>query len=335
MAMMTELKTFISATGSEIVRASRNGDGDWKVLTLLSDKGVTCLADDPGNPGIIYAGTQKQGVWRSDDAGLTWKASGLDGQCIKSLAVNKHNSNVVYAGTKPALMFISSDGAQTWRELESFRQIPNRWWWFSPAEPPDFRPYVMAIAPSPTEPDLLLAGIEFGAVVRSEDNGLSWSSHIHGALRDCHSLKFHATDGKWVYQAGGSGGGAAVSPDLGYSFLKKREGLSKHYGIVCASDPVDPEVWYICVASSPFKAYGKFPETYLFRSDGHSGWKPIGWAPHPLHSSPTALVTIRDTPGHLYAGLMNGEVWQSCDYGDSWRRLPFNLKRIWHSLLIN
>lgn len=54
------------------------------------------------------------------------------------------------------------------------------------------------------------AGIELGAVVRSEDGGRTWSGHRHGALRDCHSLTFHHSHAQWVYEAGGTGGGAAV-----------------------------------------------------------------------------------------------------------------------------
>lgn len=327
-------KTFIATTGEELARATYTANGDWTVELLLPSKGVSCLAADPLNPNIIYAGTRNQGVWRSNDGGLTWQASGLDGQWIKALAVNRHNPNIIYAGTKPAEMFASYDGGQTWAELDGFRRIPNRWWWFSPAERPDFRPYVNAIAPSPTEADVLLAGIELGVVVRSEDGGQSWSRHLRGALRDCHSLLFHATDGNWVYEAGGNGGGTAFSHNGGRTFERKSRGLAKPYGIVCAADPVNPEIWYICVAPSPFNAYGRQPQIYLYRTTGADDWQPIGWMPHPLPVTPTTLVTLPDAPGHLYAGLLNGEVWHSSDYGEHWEMLPFNLKRIWHSLLI-
>jgi len=331
---MTNPKTFISLSDSDLVCASCLTDGKWSVEKLLSGKRFSCMATDPKNPNIIYTGTQNQGIYCSEDLGLSWKASGLDGQFIKSIAVNKHNSNIIYAGTKRALLFISTDRANTWTELKGFRQIPNRWWWFSPAEPPDLRPYVIAIAPSPSEPDVLLAGIEFGAVVRSEDNGQSWSRHLDGALRDCHSLMYHTENGNRVYQAGGSGGGAAFSLNGGRSFQRKRHGLAKHYGIVCAADPENPEIWYVCVASSPFKAYGKNPETYLYRASGKTGWQPIGWVQHPLPVTPTSLVTLQDSPGHLYAGLTNGEVWHSTDYGDNWEKLPFHLGSIWSSMLI-
>lgn len=331
---MTDARTFIATTGEDVARALYTADGEWSVEYLLSGEGVSCLAADPQNSDIIYAGTRQQGVWRSVDCGLTWQVIGLQGQCVTSLAVNSHHSNIVYAGTKPALLFVTYDGGTSWMELEGFRRIPNRWWWFSPAAPPDLRPYVIAIAPSPTEAEVLLAGIEFGAVVRSEDGGRSWSGHRRGALRDCHTLKFHASNGNWVYEAGGTGGGASFSQDGGHTFQRKQQGLEKHYGIACAGDPVNPEIWYVCVARSPFKAFGQQPEAYLYRTTGDDDWQPIGWAGHPLQGTPTALVTLPNTAGHLFAGLTNGDVWHSANYGDEWERLPVNLKGIWFSLLV-
>jgi len=271
------INTILLATdGIGISRAECGSDGNWSVERYATDYAVTCLAGDPSNAQILYAGA-RSGVLRSDDAGLTWRPAGMGGHIVKSLAVSPHDSNVVYAGTKPALMFISSDGGGSWSELDGFRRIPNRWWWFSPAEPPDRRPYVIAIAPSPADRDVILAGVEFGAVVRSADGGQTWSRHRPGALRDCHSLKFHTVDGKWVYQAGGTGGGASFSQDGGLTFRKVKRGLAKHYGIVCAADPEKPEVWYVCVAPSPFNAFSRDAEIYLYRGMASESWQPIGW----------------------------------------------------------
>jgi hypothetical protein len=258
----------------------------------------------------------------------------MAGQIVKSLAVSPHDPDVLYAGTKPALVYVSRDGGQSWQELESFRRIPNRWWWFSPAEPPDMRAYVMDIALSPDDPDVLLAGIELGAVVRSEDGGRTWTRHRKGALRDCHSLKFHASDGSWAYEAGGTGGGASFSRDGGRTFQKAKEGLAKNYGVVCGADGQDPRTWYVCVAPGPGNAFGDNPEIYLYRSRNGGGWQPIGWQAHPLPTAPTALVSVPGDPGALYAGLKNGDVWHTTDYGETWQQLPFNLKGIWFSLLV-
>jgi hypothetical protein len=325
---------FITTFSSGVKRAVPGADGSWEVEELLAGLPVTCLASDPRDSRRIYAGTRQQGIWRSDDCGRTWDAAGLRGPEIKSLAASPHDPNLLYAGAKGALLYHSQDGGKSWAELEGFRDIPNRWWWFSPAEPPDRRPYINAIAPSPADPDVLLAGIEFGAVVRSQDGGRSWSRHRRGALRDCHSLKFHAANGDWAYEAGDTGGGASFSRDGGRSWQKSNRGFAKKYGVVCGADPESPEVWYACVAPSPFKAFSDKSEAYLYRSTGGAGWQPIGWTDHPLTSTPTALVTLPGKPGQLYAGLYNGEVWHSADYGDSWRRMPFNLGGVWFSMIV-
>lgn len=324
-------RSFLATFDKGISRAQRGRDGEWTVSRSATEHKVTCLAADPGNGAVVYAGTP-DGVLRSGDGGLTWQRSGMEGHEVKSLAVSPHDGDVIYAGTKPALMYVSRDGGQTWAELEGFRRIPNRWWWFSPAERP-WTAYVMAITMSPTDPNVVMAGVEFGAVVRSEDGGETWSRHRKGSLRDCHSLKFHATNGNWVYEAGGTGGGASFSRNGGVTFHKAKHGLAKNYGIVCAADPEKPEIWYVCVAPSPMNAFGEDPKVYLYRFTGGAGWQPIGWEPHPLPAAATALTTVPGEPGQLYAGLYNGDVWHSTDYGDSWTKMPFNFEGIWFSLL--
>lgn len=324
-------KIFLTVSEKGINRAHNTGNGRWVVAEFAEARSATCLTAVSSNQHTVYAGTQN-GVLRSDDRGLTWYGSGMEGHIVKSLAVSPHDSDIVYAGTKPAHMFTSRDGGKSWDELAGFRQIRGRWLWFSPAEPPDWRAYVQAITISPTDPDVVLAGIEFGAVVRSEDGGQSWSNHISGTLRDCHDMKFHACSGDWVYEAGG--GGAAVGRENGRSWRKANAGLAKRYGVACAADPEKPEIWYTAVGPSPRKSYGEQAEAYLYRATGGADWQPIGWQDQPLPQMPIALVTDPAAPGHLYAGLTYGDVWHSADYGDSWQKLPFNLGRIWRSMIL-
>lgn len=323
----------MAITGDGIARAERGDNDQWSVDFLLKGQDVRCLSADPQNPNTVYAGTQGQGVLRSDDAGLTWRPCGMAGQIVKSIGISPHDPKTMYAGIKPAYMYKSQDGGQSWEQMEGFRRIPWRWWWFSPAERPN-QAYVQAIAISPSDPSVILAGIEFGAVVRSQDGGLTWSGHRKGALRDCHSLKFHTANGLWAYEAGGTGGGAAYSQDGGVTWRKAKAGLAKHYGVACAADPGKPEVWYVSVAPSPYNAFGENPQAYLYRASGGADWQPIGWGPHPMKQMPVVLATHPKAPGHLYAGVRNGDVWHSVDYGDTWEKLPLNLKSNWLSLLL-
>ena len=332
-------KIFIANTGKGLTRAECQKNETWVVEYLLEDQDVRCLATNPLNPEIIYAGTQGNGVLRSNDRGKTWQPVGMSGQIIKALAVSSIDSDVIYAGTKPACIFVSHDGGQSWTELDAFRRIRSRRFWFSPAERP-FTAYVQGIALSPTDPSVIIVGIEAGAVVRSEDGGQSWSDHRQGASRDCHSIIFHARDGNWVYEGGGTG--AAVSRDGGKSWQQPKAGLDRRYCWACAADPHRPEVWYIS-ASRSF-SFTKFApqahidgqaNAYIYRSIEDAPWQKLsGGLPQPLDYMAYALLTDPVAPGHLYAGLSNGDVWRSTDYGDSWIRLPFNLKGIHRTLIM-
>jgi len=59
-----------------------------------------------------------------------------------------------------------------------------------------------------------------------------------------------------------------------------------------------------------------------------------GGLPQPLDYMAYALVTDPGAPGHLYAGLSNGDVWHTADFGDNWNQLPFNLRRIERSMIL-
>jgi hypothetical protein len=172
-------------------------------------------------------------------------------------------------------------------------------------------------------------------VVRSTDGGQSWDDHRRGALRDCHSITFHASHGDWAYEAGGTGAGAALSRDAGNTWHQDRAGLDRHYGWACAADPARPEICYISVSPSPLKAHGETnAEAYVFRSGG-GGWQKLGGGlPQPLTHMPYARLTDPAEPGSVYAGLSNGDVRRSSDLGQTWDRLPFRLGSVRRSLIL-
>jgi photosystem II stability/assembly factor-like uncharacterized protein len=282
----------------------------------------------------MYAGTQDNGVLRSDDRGKTWQPSGMQGYIVKAIAVSPVESGLIVAGTKPPGVFVSRDGGVHWEELVSFRKM-RRWFWFSPAERP-FTAYIQGIALSPTDPQVIVAGIEAGAVVRSTDGGKTWQNHRKGALRDCHSITFHVSGGDWVYEGGGTGAGASFSRDGGNSWSQVRKGLDRHYGWAAAADPARPDICYVSLSPGPMKAHSAGnAQAYIFRSIGGGAWEKLtGGLPQPLDYMPYALLTDRDAPRQLYAGLSNGDVWHTMDYGDHWQQLPVNLGSIWTAMIM-
>lgn len=330
---LVNTNVFIATTGNGLARASRSADNEWRVEFLIADQDVRCLVSDPLNPQVIYAGTQGSGVLRSDDRGRRWRPAGLDGHIVKSLAVSRAEPGAVYAGTKPALVFVSRDDGAHWTELEAFRRIRSRRLWLSPAEKP-YTAYVQAIALSPSDPNIIHVGIEAGATLRSADGGSSWTGHLKGSLRDCHTLVSHPTNGDWVYEAGGTGAGVAVSHDAGRTWTQHKAGLDRHYGWACAADPNQPNMWYVSASPGAMKAHSENnAQAAIFRSTGE-GWQRLaGGLPQPIDYMPYALLTDPEAPGHVYAGLSNGEMWHSADYGESWRQLAFNLRSIHRDLI--
>ncbi len=337
---MREKPIFLATNAESIARAEFKGD-QWMVTESQHGTWVNCLVNDPHNPETVFAGTQTKGVLVSKDTGKTWQSIGLKDTPIKSLAVHPHDSLIIYAGGSPVSLYITKDAGMSWEELPEMRKT-RRWWWFSPANPPSLAPYVQALTISPANPKVIMAGIELGGVLRSEDGGITWSGHRRGAVVDCHSMIHHHSNGDWVYEGGG--GGAAYSQDGGLTWNKPKAGLKKKYGWVVAADPAQPEVWYISASGMPNPLRGEFTppahndgnaKASIYRSVGGAPWEQLaGGLPEPLDYMAYALLTDSQASGHLYAGLANGDVWQTLDYGNTWQQLPFNLGGIQRTMVM-
>jgi photosystem II stability/assembly factor-like uncharacterized protein len=171
------------------------------------------------------------------------------------------------------------------------------------------------IAPSPHEADVILVGIELGGLMRSGDGGATWEDHRPGAQRDVHSLAWHPRVATRAYEAGG--GGAAWSEDAGESWQAADEGRDRHYTWSVAVDPEDPDCWYVSASTGPFAAHGgRDPQALIFRRRKGEPWRALaGGLPEPLPAMPYALLAA---DGRLFAGLADGELWESRDRGDTW-----------------
>ena len=120
-----------------------------------------------------------------------------------------------------------------------------------------------------------------------------------------------------AYEAGG--GGAAWSEDWGESWRPADDGRDRHYTWSVAVDREDPALWYLSASTGPFAAHrGGDPQAHLYRRRDGSWEALAGGLPDPLPAMPYALAVGDD---RLFAGLANGEIWESRDKGDSWRRL--------------
>lgn len=291
------MNVLLAATTAGIARAGRAG-GSWSAERHLEGQDVRCLATDGSS---VFAGTARDGVFRSGDGGATWEYAGLSGERVRSLAAADGS---VYAGTREPRILVTRDRGESWHPLARF---PRRrsWWWVQPAEEPHRPSYVSAVAVTPE--GAILAGIEACAVLRSEDGGRTWSGHRRRALRDCHEL--HVVAGR-VYEAGS--GGLAVSGDDGRTWHRPRAGLDRRYGWSVA---IADAAIYLTVA--PYlAAHSGNSRACVFRWRGRGPWERCT---DELSSLPRLRATAE---GDVLAALGDGTVLSSTDEGESWERLP-------------
>jgi len=301
-----------AATGDAIARLDGD-DGVWRTTLSLSGSGAQCLALDPSDPDLVYAGLREGGARRTTDGGASWVDCALPAAGVFSLAVSPADG-AVYAGTEPSALYRSDDSGETWVELTALLELPSRPTWSFPPRP--WTSHVRWIAPSPHDADLLLVGIELGGLMRSTDRGETWHDHRPGAQRDVHSLAWHPHEPGHAYEAGG--GGAAWSEDAGDTWHPADEGRDRNYTWSVAVDPGDPEQWYVSASTGPYAAHGgRDPQALIYgRRDGE--WHALaGGLPEPLPAMPYALAAFEHG---LVAGLADGQLWGSEDRGDTWQR---------------
>jgi photosystem II stability/assembly factor-like uncharacterized protein len=148
---------------------------------------VTCVAGDPDNPDILWAGVEIDGAYVSRDGGRTWRplGTGLSSRDIHALAVvpRPGGGRRLLAATNNDLN-VSDDGGATWRPLDVGRVLP----W----------PYCRALAQPVGRPDVVLLGAgdgppgSAGLVARSDDGGDTWRPA---------AFPGHANSTVWVFAA--------------------------------------------------------------------------------------------------------------------------------------
>ncbi len=315
-----------STEGSERSSASKAESADpkarvpqhWEVSITLRGLGVQCLAVDPKSADTLFVGSHGHGVYKSTDGGRTWTALDFPERDVFSVAVSPVDG-AVYAGCEPSKLFRSNDGGESWTELAALRAIPSAPTWSFPPRP--WTSHVRWIAPNPHDANRLIAGIELGGIMLTEDGGATWRDHPPQAVKDCHSVIWHPTAPGRAYEAGG--GGAAWSKDAAVTWERAETGLDLWYAWSVAVDPEDPDCWYVSASPGPGHAHRSGnAEAYIYRWQGEGPWEKIGEGlESPLTSMPYALVA---TERGVLAGFRNGRIAWGEGRGDRWSELTLS-----------
>ncbi|MFP4505879.1 MAG: VPS10 domain-containing protein [Cyclobacteriaceae bacterium] len=201
------------------------------------------------NPQVYYMGSTGGGIWKTEDAGLSWKNIS-DGQLetgsVGDIAVAESDPNVIYVGmgehairgvmtTHGDGVYKSTDAGQTWKKvgLEKTRHISD-------------------VIIHPTNPDVVYVAAQGAAHGPSEDRGIykttdggkSWEKILFVDEKSgASSLSMDMTNPRilyaafwehqrypWTVKSGGPGSGIYKSIDGGENWEELTEGLPELMG---------------------------------------------------------------------------------------------------------
>jgi photosystem II stability/assembly factor-like uncharacterized protein len=212
-------------------------------------------------PGVWYAGTSPQGLFRSDDAGNTWRpVSGYndhpdqatwaggdkdqtpDGGKLHSILVDPRDPQHLYVAMSGGGFFESTDEGASWKPLS--RGVENH---YLPKRPDgrehDFGDDPHCVALHPLRPDRLWQQNHFGIYRLDRDQGERWTRVGRAMPADVGDIGFPIVlhprdpDTVWVFPMDGTDVWPRISPggrpalyltrDAGASWERRDEGLPR------------------------------------------------------------------------------------------------------------
>jgi hypothetical protein len=281
------------------------------------DDRPTYLAADPFVRGRAWCGTQRGGVFRSDDGGASWEPVGLAGRLLMAIISSPAERDVVWAGTEPSEVWRSGDAGATWEQTTRLETLASSSQWSFPPRPDTH--HVRWIACHPTEPGRLWIAIEAGTLVSTIDGGRTWRDRVSGGPWDTHELAVHPKAPDTLHVSAGDG--YFESDDAGATWGSPSDGLDVGYLRSVAIAPEQPDLIVVSASSGPHSAYvsGR-SDGRLYRRAKRERWERVrdGW-PEPA-STIAPLLCAGERGGELWAADERG-VHGSSDGGKSWQRL--------------
>lgn len=303
-----------------------------------------------GNPLVYYMGTTGGGVWKTEDAGISW-SNVSDGffktGSVGAVSVSASDPNVVFAGMGEHAVrgvmssygdgvYKSTDAGQTWKHmgLELTRQIA-------------------AIRIHPGNPDILWVaaqGAIHGAspdrgVYKSTDGGKTWNKTLYvDENTGCVDLSMDMNNPKilyaamwdyrrlpWEIRSGGKGSGLYKSVDGGETWEKIQHGLPKELGKMSISvSQANSRKVYALVESDSEKEQGG-----LFVSeDAGENWTRVSKDHRLVQRAWYYIEAFADPVDENTVYVLNSPALKSTDGGKTWQ--PFLAPHgDYHQLWIN
>jgi len=313
---MTKRGTILVGTIGQGVMMSADDGESWTRAGLRqgmhSDAIVKALVSDPGNPGVVYAGTDA-GLYQSDDGGGMWRVldGPMKGSMVWSIAVDPVSPGVIFAGTgTPSApgIFRSIDAGKSWDRLRVE---------ISPDCPNVGIPRPTGIAVDPVDHRRVWVGLEVDGVRHSADGGETWTA-VNGQIPnpDVHGVLVVAGPPKAVFVVVNDDVWRSTDDGATWHPARAREVFPWHYPRGIAAKPGDPRTVFVTLGDTTPGRIG----TVMRSTDAGATWQSLGLPVQP-NSAMWTVSLPASAPDTVFAASRYGYLYRSDDGGDSWRKL--------------
>jgi len=266
---------------------------------------------DPQDYNAIYLATESNGIFYTYDAGASWRQMPqLNISRIRAIAVDPKTKCTLYAIMESRL-YKSADCGRFWQSAYEHQKAGG---------------YLVKLAISPTDSQMIFMADNEGNILRSRNASASWETVQRIKGGQALDLLIDAKDSKIIY-VGTKSNGIYKSVDAGNSWTDLNESLKNYSGsknyIKLILDPATTDGLIL------ISQYGM-----LRSQDGGQSWTAVALLPAPKAAAIYTVAVNPKNSNEIYYATATSLV-KSIDGGQTWSSAKLPAARVVSEIQIN